>query len=86
MNRSSAFALAISVALALVGVACRPANVTQSANPASANSAASSTNRQTYEVKGVVKEVMPERKKAKIAAPRKANPSEKAYPIRECMS
>ena len=70
MNRSvrySAFALAASVAWALVGVACRPANVTQPANPASANSAASSTNRQTYEVKGVVKEVMPERKKTKIA-------------------
>jgi len=67
MNRCLAFALAISVVWALVGVACRPANTTQTANPASANSAASSTNRQTYEVKGVVKEVMPERKKAKIA-------------------
>jgi len=65
--RCSAFALATSVALALVGVACRPANVTQLANPATANSAASSTNRQTYEVKGVVQEVIPERKKAKIA-------------------
>lgn len=69
MNRSvrcSAFVLATSVALGLVGVACRPANMTHPANP-SANSAGSSTNRQTYEVKGVVKEVMPERKKAKIA-------------------
>src|SRR5690349_14071225 len=56
--------------LALVGTACQPDQVTQNSDSPAAKattSSAPSTNRQTYEVKGVVKEVMLERKKAKIA-------------------
>jgi protein SCO1/2 len=61
---SCAFAAAALVAITIVGVACRPTDVSE--RPAG-TSAVSATNRQTYEVKGVVREVMPDGKRAKIA-------------------
>jgi len=65
----------LTVVLAAAAVGCRPAtpeqpHATTTAAPSTAlatNSQTASTNRQTFEVKGVVREVMPERKKAKIA-------------------
>jgi protein SCO1/2 len=62
--RAPCVSFALTVALALLAVACRPGDVNEGPN---GSSKISTNNRQTYEVKGVVKEVMPDRKKAKIA-------------------
>lgn len=63
--RCLTLAVAAGSAIAALGVACRPDQPSERSSPSTHTIPA--TNRQVYEVKGVVKEVMLDRKKAKIA-------------------